>query len=68
MGGFGQGIVTIALAIVGLAILAVIVSNKANTSQVISSAGNAFSASISAATNPFSGASGGNLNFTNANL
>jgi len=51
-------VVTVATAIVGLAIIAVLVSKSANTSQVIQSGGNAFTSAISAATNPFSGQSG----------
>lgn len=51
-------VVTVATAIIGLAIIAVIVSNKASTSSVIQAGGSAFSQAISAATNPFSGATG----------
>jgi hypothetical protein len=50
-------VVTVATAIVGLAIIAVLVSNKASTANVIKSAGSAFASDLSAATNPFSGAS-----------
>lgn len=46
---------SIALAIVGVAILAVLVSKNANTSGVLSSAGNAFSQALSAAEGPVSG-------------
>lgn len=49
------GIVQVALAIVGLAILAVIVSNNANTAGVISSAGSAFASDLSAAVSPVTG-------------
>lgn len=52
--------VTVATAIIGLAIIAVLVSKQANTSAVITSGGNAFTSAISAATNPFSGQSGFN--------
>lgn len=51
-------VVTVATAIVGLAIIAVLVSQKANTANVVTAGGSAFSQAISAATNPFSGASG----------
>lgn len=51
-------VVTVLTAIIGLAIIAVLVSQKAATSSVISAGGNAFSSAISAATNPFSGQSG----------
>lgn len=46
----------IAAAIIGLAIIAVLVSNRANTANVIKAAGQAFGGAIGAATNPFSGA------------
>lgn len=50
-------IVTVLTAIVGVAIIAVLVSQKANTSAVISSAGNAFANDLTAAVAPVSGAS-----------
>lgn len=46
---------TILMAVVGLAIVAVLVSNRANTSSVIGSAGDAFSKILGAATAPVSG-------------
>ena len=46
--------VTVLTAIVGVAILAVIVSKNANTSQVIGSAGKAFASIIGAAVGPVS--------------
>jgi hypothetical protein len=51
-------IVTIATAIVGVALLAVLVSKNANTSGVISAAGQAFSGALSAAVSPITGGSG----------
>lgn len=51
-------VVTVLTAIIGLAIIAVLVSKNADTSRVITSGGNAFTSAISAATNPFSGTSG----------
>lgn len=51
-------VVTVATAIVGLAIIAVLVSKNAATPQVIQAGGSAFTSAISAATNPFSGGSG----------
>lgn len=48
-------ITSIALAIVGLAILATIVSKNANTSGVISSAGSALAQDIQAAVSPVAG-------------
>jgi len=47
--------VSIALAIVGVAILAVLVSKNAMTSQVIGSAGSAFSGALAAAEGPVTG-------------
>ena len=52
------GVVTIATAIVGVAVLAVIVSKNANTSGVISSAGSALATDIGAAVSPVTGGSG----------
>lgn len=51
-------VVTVATAIIGLAIIAVLVSRNADTANVISAGGNAFTSAIGAATNPFSGQSG----------
>lgn len=50
-----QGVVTIAVAIIGVAVIAVIVSKNANTSQVISASGSAFAQALSAATAPVTG-------------
>ncbi len=50
-----DSIVTIAVAIVGVAILAVLVSRNAKTSEVITSAGSAFAKALGAATSPVSG-------------
>lgn len=51
-------IVTVLTALIGVAIIAVIVSNNANTTNVISSAGNAFANDLSAALSPVTGGSG----------
>lgn len=51
----GEKLVTIAVAITGVATLAVLVSRNANTAGVIKSAGDAFARSLSAATGPVSG-------------
>lgn len=48
-------VVTILTAIVGIAVLAVLVSGKAKTSDVINAAGGAFSQSIGAAVSPVTG-------------
>jgi hypothetical protein len=50
-----SGVVTILTAIVGIAILAVLVSRNAQTPQVLQSAGAAFSQSIGAAVSPVTG-------------
>jgi hypothetical protein len=50
-----SGVVTVLTAIVGVAIIAVIVSNNAQTGTVLTDAGNAFSSALKAATGPVSG-------------
>jgi len=50
-----SGIVTVAVAIVGVATLAVLVSPKAQTPAVINSAGNAFTNALGAAVSPVTG-------------
>lgn len=57
-------VVSVAIAIVGLAILAVLVSQSAQTGNVISAAGSAFAQDLQAATSPFSGSSSGFGGFT----
>lgn len=48
----------IAAGIIGLAIIAVLVSQRANTSQVITAGGNAFSNALTAAVGPVMGGGG----------
>lgn len=50
-----EPIVTIAMAIVGVAILSVLVSQKSNTAGVLSAFGQTFSNMLSAATAPVTG-------------
>ena len=57
-------LVSVLTAIVGLAIIAVIVSKNANTSAVIQSGASGFSSIISAAVAPVSGGGGGNSGLT----
>ena len=57
-GGYLEPIVTIALAIVGVASLSVLVSRNSNTTGVIQSAGSAFSGSLATAMSPVTGTSG----------
>lgn len=62
MNSLWSGIVTIAVAIIGVAIVAVIVSKNAQTPQVLQAAGQALSTGIGAAVSPVTGGSGlGNL-------
>ena len=58
---FWQGIVAILTAIVGLAIIATLVSRNANTSGVISAGGSAFAQDLAAAVSPVTG---GSMGFT----
>lgn len=55
MDKIGPAIITIVAGVIGLAIVAVIVSQKAQTSTVISSSGSALSSIINAAVSPVSG-------------
>lgn len=50
-----NSIVTIATAIIGVAILAVLVSKNADTSNVLTAAGSAFAKALGAATAPVTG-------------
>jgi hypothetical protein len=52
-----ESVVTIAVAIIGLATLAVLVSRNANTAGVIGAAGRAFSGSLGVAISPVAGGS-----------
>lgn len=52
-----SNVVTIAVAIIGVAILAVLVSQKSNTAGVITAGGNAFSKMLGVAVSPITGAS-----------
>ena len=61
MNNFWSGIVTILVAIIGVAVLATLVSKQAKTSEVITSAGNAFANALGAATRPVAG--GGLMGF-----
>lgn len=55
MNDLTNAVVSIALAIVGVAFLAVLVSKNANTSGVIGAGGNAFSQALAAAEAPITG-------------
>jgi uncharacterized membrane protein YbjE (DUF340 family) len=51
-------VVTVLTAIIGVAIIATLVSKNANTSQVIQSGGQAFSGSLATALSPVTGSTG----------
>jgi hypothetical protein len=57
MQGSVEAIVTIATGIIGVAILAVLVSQKSNTSNVVQAFGSAFSNALGIAEAPVTGAS-----------
>ena len=59
-----EKLVTIAVAITGVATLAVLVSKQANTAGVITAGGNAFSNAIKAAVSPVTGGGSGMNGFT----
>ncbi len=63
MKGFFQEVGVVLTGIIGLAIIAVIVSRNAQTPQVIGSAGDAFANALQAAVSPITGSGfGGGLN------
>ncbi len=55
MGEIGKDVVTVALAIVGLATLAVLVSRNANTTGVLNSSSSAFNSALATAEGPVTG-------------
>jgi len=57
-----EKIVTIAVAIVGVATLAVLVSKNANTAGVLKAGGSAFAEALRAATGPVTGGGGPGMN------
>lgn len=59
MNNITESIVTIAVAIIGLATLAVLVSRNANTAGVIREGGNAFTGALGTAISPITGGGGG---------
>jgi len=60
MNSLTESVVTIAVAIIGLATLAVIVSKNANTVGVINSAGGVFNSALGTAISPVMGGGGYN--------
>lgn len=61
-----ETVATIATAIIGVAILAVLVSRRSNTAGVLTSAGGAFANALSAATSPVTGVGGFGNNGANS--
>jgi PRD1 phage membrane DNA delivery len=59
-----SSVVTVATAIVGVAILAVLVSKQANTAQVLQAATGGFAQDLSAAVSPITGGGGLGSGFT----
>lgn len=57
-----SGIVTVATAIVGVAILAVLVSSNAKTSEVLQAGSEGFAADLRAAVSPVTGGGGYSFN------
>lgn len=65
MGNVGPLVVSVIAGVIGLAMVAVLVSKSANTSSVISSSGSALSSVISAAVSPVSGSTGNTYGSSN---
>ena len=59
-----SGIVTVLVAITGVAIIATLVSKNAQTPQVLQAGGSAFSQSLGTALSPVTGSTGSSLGFT----
>lgn len=55
MSAFMEGVITIALAIIGLAVVSVLVSRNAQTSSVIQSAASGFNNALGVAESPVTG-------------
>lgn len=55
IGELGTGIVSVLLAVIGLALIAVLVSQQAQTTSVLGAAGNAFAGILGAAESPVTG-------------
>lgn len=63
MRDFGNGFLAIVTGIIGLAIVAVLVSRNAQTPQVVTGIGSALSNVITAAVRPVTGGTGSQLQF-----
>lgn len=64
MNNIMEGVLTIAVGVIGLATLAVLVSKQSDTSNLIKSAGDSFGGILGVAMSPVTG-SGGSTNFLN---
>lgn len=64
MSDVGEKVVTIAVAIIGVATLALLVSKNANTAGVIGAAGKAFNSALGTALSPVVGGGNNISNFT----
>lgn len=60
------GVVTILMAIIGVAILAVLVSKNSNTTAVLGASSQAFSGALGTALSPITGSSIGSSTFGNS--
>jgi PRD1 phage membrane DNA delivery len=56
-----SSVVTVSVAIVGLAIIATLVSKNANTAQIIGAGGSSFTQALTAAVSPVTGSAGLNV-------
>jgi cephalosporin-C deacetylase-like acetyl esterase len=63
-----MGLVTTATAIIGIAIVATLVSQHAQTPEVLQAAGKAFGGAISAAVSPITGGSGAAIGYSPTSL
>lgn len=68
MNNIGPGFITVISGVIGLAIVAVIVAQKAQTSTVLQGAGTALSSIINAAVSPVSGGSGNQFGSTGSGI
>jgi hypothetical protein len=63
-----EAVVTILTAVIGVAILSVLVSKQSNTTGVVSAFGSAFSSILGTAVSPVTGGSGGSFNMPTLNF
>lgn len=68
MNGVTAQVVTVLTAIIGLAVVAVLVSRNAQTPQVLQGFWQGFSGALNAATAPVTGSGNGGFNMNNGNM